>query len=106
VQALSEALAITSAYSVDPNTLIQAVASNACGSMVAKLKLPNMATGDYDPHFSLDNMLKDSKFAIQAAKQKNLVTPGIETTSKMMQQLSDSGNGNLDFSSLYKQFSK
>jgi len=65
---------------------------------------PSMAEGDFDPHFSLDNMLKDSKFAIELAEQKKLNVPGIKTASQQMQSLSDQGEGDKDFSVLFKQF--
>ena len=63
-----------------------------------------MADGNFDTHFSLDNMLKDSKFALHLAKEKGLFTPGIDTTSQQMQSLSNQGYGDLDYSALYKQF--
>jgi len=104
VQALSEGMAIAKAYGVSPDTFIPAVLSNACGSPLAAMKLPTMASGDYDTHFSLDNMRKDSVFALELAKQANLNTPGIEATSATMTTLCDDGYADLDYSALYKQF--
>lgn len=104
VQALSEALAITQAYGVDAEVLTDAVASNACGSTLAKMKLPSMATGDYDTHFSLENMLKDSRFAIQLAEEAKLSTPGLTATSKAMDSACKKGHDQLDFSALFKAY--
>ncbi|SHJ99954.1 2-hydroxy-3-oxopropionate reductase [Rubritalea squalenifaciens DSM 18772] len=104
VQALSEAMAIASAHGVSPETFIPAVTSNACGSPLAAMKLPTMASGDYDTHFSLDNMRKDSVFARELAKEAKLNTPGIDATSEMMTKLCDQGLADLDYSALYKQF--
>jgi len=97
-------MAIAKAYGVSPDTFIPAVLSNACGSPLAAMKLPTMASGDYDTHFSLDNMRKDSVFALELAKQANLNTPGIEATSATMTTLCDDGYADLDYSALYKQF--
>lgn len=104
VQALSEGMAIAKAHGVSPETFIPAVLSNACGSPLAAMKLPTMASGDYDTHFSLDNMRKDSVFAIELAKQAGLKTPGIEATSATMTTLCENGCADLDYSALYKQF--
>lgn len=104
VQALSEAMAIAKAHGISPATLIPAVTSNACGSPLAAMKLPTMASNEYDTHFSLDNMRKDSVFALELAELAGLATPGIRATSQAMTQLCQDGHGDLDYSSLYKQF--
>ncbi len=104
VQALSEGLAIASAHGISPDSFISAVDGNACGSVLAAMKLPTMVQGEYETHFSLDNMLKDAKFAMQLAENAKLKTPGIRTTASVMQSLCDSGSAELDYSALYKQF--
>jgi len=104
VQALSESMAIATAHGIPADSLISAVAGNACGSVLAAMKMPTMHTGDFDTHFSLDNMLKDAKFALQLADQAKLSTPGIATTAKVMQNLCESGSADLDYSALYRQF--
>ncbi|MFC4993682.1 NAD(P)-dependent oxidoreductase [Rubritalea tangerina] len=104
VQALSEAMAIAKAHGVSEQTFIPAVLSNACGSPLAAMKLPTMAQGDYDTHFSLDNMRKDSVFALELAKAAKLKTPAAEATSATMNALCEEGFADLDYSALYKQF--
>ena len=104
VQALSEALAITTANGISAEVLTDAVASNACGSPLAAMKLPTMAQGDFDTHFSLENMLKDSRFAIQLAHDAGLTTPGIQATSDAMADGCKKGNAHLDFSCLFKTY--
>lgn len=104
VQALSEGLAIASAHGIPADSFISAVGGNACGSVLATMKLPTMVRGEYETHFSLDNMLKDAKFALQLAESAKLKTPGIGTTASVMQSLCDSGSAELDYSALYKQF--
>jgi len=104
VQALSEALAITTAHGISSDVLTDAVSSNACGSVLAAMKLPTMAAGDFDTHFSLENMLKDSRFAIQLAKDAGLHTPGIQATSDAMAAGCKKGDAQLDFSALFKAY--
>jgi len=104
VQALSESMAIATAHGISTEKFIAAVSGNACGSTLSSMKLPTMAHGDYDTHFSLQNMLKDANFGLTLAQSKGLETPGIKTTVNIMQQLCEQGSASLDFSALYKQF--
>ncbi len=104
VQALSESLAIASAHGIAAESFISAVGGNACGSALAAMKLPTMVEGEYETHFSLDNMLKDAKFAMQLAESAKLKTPGIEATAGVMQELCENGSSSLDYSALYRQF--
>lgn len=104
VQALAEALAITKAHGIDPEIFTQAVTSNASGSLLAQMKLPTMASGNYDTHFSMENMLKDSRFALQLADTAGLDTPGIRSTSEAMEKQCQQGHEHLDFSALFKAY--
>lgn len=70
---------------------IDAVSRNACGSPLAAMKLPSMARGDFDTHFSLSNMLKDSRYALELAEQAGLDTPAIRTVSERMAALCERG---------------
>lgn len=63
-----------------------------------------MATGDYNPHFSLSNMLKDARYMLDLAQRAELKTPGIANTADQMQKRNDLGEGESDFSILYRQF--
>lgn len=98
VQALSEALATATRHGIEPETFTAAVAGNACGSPLAALKLPTMASGDFEAHFSLDNMLKDSRYVLELAE--GLETPAIQAVSKRMAELCESGLADQDYSSL------
>jgi len=104
VQALAEALAITKAHGIEPEIFADAVASNASSSITSSMKLPNMINGDYSTHFSMKNMLKDSKFALQLAEEAGLEAPGILATSEAMSHQCDMGNADLDFSALFKKY--
>lgn len=104
VQALAEGLAITKAHGIDPEVFTQAVASNASGSVLASMKLPTMASGDYDTHFSMENMHKDSRFALKLAESAGLETPGIRVTSEAMEKQCKNGHAHLDFSALFKAY--
>lgn len=98
VQALAEGLAIAVSQGIKPAAFTAAVASNACSSPLAAMKLPTMASGDFDTHFSLENMLKDSRYALELAAQ--LETPAIRAVSGRMAELCEDGYAENDFSAL------
>ncbi len=104
VQALAESLAIATCHGVSADCLIQAVAENASASVLAGMKLPMMAAGNYETHFSLSNMGKDSRYMLALAESAGLETPAIAAVSKRMEKLSVAGLGDMDFSVVAKPY--
>ncbi len=100
VQALAEALATATRHGISPEALTEAVAMNASGSMLAAMKLPTMAKGDFDTHFSLANMLKDSRYVLDLAAEAGVETPAIRAVSARMSELCADGLGEKDYSAL------
>lgn len=102
VQALAEAQAIAIHHNVPVDLFNDAVSRNACASTLSGMKLPSMAAGDFDTHFSLGNMCKDSRYVLELAK--NLETPAIAAVSARMGELCDKGLADLDYSALAKAY--
>ena len=65
---------------------------------------PQMLAGDYDAHFTLANMAKDSRYMLELAKAAGIETPAIAAVSARMHELSDKGMGDLDFAALGKPY--
>ncbi|NOX98304.1 MAG: NAD(P)-dependent oxidoreductase [Verrucomicrobia bacterium] len=105
VEVLAEALTLTRANGIDPEKLGEALQHNACGSPLTAMKLPTLIAGDYEPHFSLDNMFKDAQFALDLAKSQNLDLPALSTTANVMFKSTQAGCGDKDFSVIGKRFS-
>ncbi len=104
VQALAEALAISTRHGVTAACLMEAVSLNAHSSVLASMKLPMMAAGDFNTHFALANMEKDSRYALALAEEAGIDTPAIAAVSHRMAELSKQGMGDLDFSALAKPY--
>ena len=104
VQALAEALAIATSQGVSASCLIQAVAGNASGSVLTGMKLPTMAVGDFETHFSLSNMGKDTRYMLALAESAGLQTPALAAVSKRMGELDAGGLGDLDYSAVVKPY--
>lgn len=104
VQALAEALAIATHHGVQADVFVDAVSRNAHASGLSAMKLPGMATGNFDTHFSMANMWKDSRYAVTLAEEANLDAPAIHAVSARMGELCGEGLGDLDFSALAKPY--
>ena len=104
VQAMAEALAISTRHGVPAECLIDAVSRNVSGSPLAAMKFPSMLAGKYDTHFSLANMGKDSRYMLALAEAAGVETPAIAAVSKRMAELCDAGLGGLDYSALAKPY--
>jgi 3-hydroxyisobutyrate dehydrogenase-like beta-hydroxyacid dehydrogenase len=97
VQSLSEAVAITEKAGVGLNKLAEAIEYNACRSGVSDMKLPAIIKRDFEPNFSLTNMLKDSRLALQLAEIFKLELPVTETVNQILAQADEKGWGAKDF---------
>ena len=69
VKALAEAAAITQSQDISLDLLKTALEANANHSSLIGMKLPTMMSGNFEPHFSLQNMLKDADFARYLASE-------------------------------------
>jgi 3-hydroxyisobutyrate dehydrogenase-like beta-hydroxyacid dehydrogenase len=100
VQVLSEAYGLTINAGLDPEILRTAIASNACSSPLTSMKLPNIINRNFDPHFSLNNMFKDAKFALDLGKQFGVEMPVLTTAANIMYRTIQKGQGERDYSVL------
>ncbi len=100
VQVLSEAYGLTISAGLDPEILRTAIANNACGSTLTSMKLPTIINRNFEPHFSLNNMFKDSKFALDLGKQFGVEMPVLTTTANVMFRTIQKGQGERDYSVL------
>ena len=97
VEALAEAVALVEASGVDLGKFVEAVQFNACRSGVSDLKLPAILQRDFSPHFSLKNMLKDSRLALQLAEKNSLSLPVTQAISQMLARGDAAGLGDQDY---------
>ena len=98
VKGIQEALAITRAQGIEPQKLLESLQPNANFSPLIGMKLPAMISQDFEPHFSLRNMLKDADFARALAAKAKLNVPALDAMASAMRGQLDAGNGDKDFS--------
>ena len=104
VAILAEALSVCETGGVDLDKMSDAMKVNACASGLSNMKLPTMLDGNYEPHFSLKNMLKDANFGLSIAEQAGIDLPVLKSAAQTMRAQMDEGNENEDYSVIYKNF--
>lgn len=101
-QLLSEILAINRAAGVDLERFREAFENNGCRSGTSDMKMPLMMKGDYSPHFSVENMLKDSRLALGLGESLSVSLPATDSVEKRLSECARNGWEKLDFSVLFR----
>ena len=97
VKGVEEALRLTTALGVDAKHLLAAEEANGNFSPLIGMKLSAMLNGEFEPHFSLKNMLKDADYALALASGKNLSAPALASVAEAMRSAQKAGLGEQDF---------
>ncbi|MDB6135687.1 MAG: 6-phosphogluconate dehydrogenase NAD-binding [Verrucomicrobiales bacterium] len=97
---LSEAMGIVAGQGVDLEKFRQALERNANSSGLIRMKVASMIAGDFTPHFSLKNMLKDAAFGLNMAGIAGIELPILHAVAESMSGLELAGRGEEDFSVL------
>ena len=104
VQAMSEAMAIAVRHGVSPGIFSECATRNGSGSALMAMKYPGMIAGDFEPHFTMANMWKDSCYALALAEASGVDLPAIRAVSERMGEMCEEGCADLDFSALAKAY--
>ena len=78
--------------------------SNASNSTTIEMKVPLMMTGDFDPHFSVKNMLKDVRIGAKLARDFALDLPVTEICRDMLLNELKQGRGDADYASIAQKY--
>lgn len=104
VQAMSEALAIAVRHGVKPEVFTECAIKNGSGSALMAMKYPGMLGGNFEPHFTMANMWKDSRYALALAEASGVDLPAMKAVSERMGAMCEAGCADLDFSALVKAY--
>lgn len=109
----SEAFALGRRLGIDDQVLfdVASTSSGRCWSLDTYCPVPgpvptSPANRDYAPGFTADMMLKDLRLAKTAADETKADTPLGALSEALYSKLSDGGNGQLDFSGIFKMLNK
>lgn len=104
VQGLGEGFRLGLAHGLDPDALYQLLRTATADSVMLRTRVPVAglqagmpASSEWAPGFSAEFMLKDLDFALAAATESGVETPGVRHVRDALASLVDAGGGKLDW---------
>ena len=97
--AAGEALALGQALGLDQRSVLDVLADSPVGPTV-RAKRADIAAGRYPPSFKLSLAAKDMRLAVDAANQAGISLKTAETVRRWLDEASDHGAAELDFSAV------
>jgi 3-hydroxyisobutyrate dehydrogenase-like beta-hydroxyacid dehydrogenase len=102
VDALAEALALTTRAGIPGEKLIEVMQSSMARSGVLDVKAPNLLKGEYVPSFPLRLMHKDLGLALDLANQLGVALPATAAAREIYNAVKGAAKEDLDYSAVMK----
>lgn len=99
-----EAIAYAKKAGLDPTRVLTSIEAGAAGSWSLSNLAPRMIAGNYAPGFYIKHFIKDMGIALEAAKEMGLLTPGLELSKSLYEELADKGEQDSGTQALIKWF--
>lgn len=103
---VNETAALAAKNGIDILTFAKAVAMGGGQNFYMDGKAAVIASGNYAPAFSVENMNKDVHIALSLAEECGVSMPGEENVVRVYEEAMEEGLGKEDFSATYKIVSK
>lgn len=103
---VSEAIAYAQKAGLDPSRVLESITTGAAGSWSLTNLAPRMIEKDYAAGFYIKHFIKDMKIALETAQEMGLMTPGLELSLSLYQQLAEQGEEDKGTQALIKLFQK
>jgi len=101
-----EAIAYAKRAGLDPTKVLMSIGTGAAGSWSLSNLAPRMIAGNFDPGFYIKHMIKDLAIALETAKEMGLLTPGLELSKSLYEELAAEGEENSGTQALIKWYEK
>lgn len=98
-EGFAEALVLTSKLGVETEAMLQLIQSSMVRSGVVDYKAPFVLKRDFSPNFPLRLMHKDLKLMLDAARERRVKLPALETVEEVYDIASEEGFADLDYAS-------
>jgi len=102
VDALAEALALTTRAGIPGEKLVEVLQSSMARSGVLDVKAPNLLKGEYVPSFPLRLMHKDLGLALDLANQLGVALPATAAAREIYSSVKGAAKEDLDYSAVMK----
>ena len=99
---VNETAALAKANGIDVRTFAKAVSMGGGQNFYLDGKTEAIATENFAPAFSVENMNKDVHIALSLAEECGIAMPGEENVVRVYEEAMEQGLGKLDFSATYK----
>ncbi len=99
---VGEALVFGTKAGLDPAALVEVMGSGLarCGGL--EVKAPKILSGDFSPGGKVSSHVKDLRYALEQARQREVALPGAALVAQMFNALVANGEGELDHIALVK----
>ena len=104
VQGAAEAMAIVHYSGIPLEKFADALKQNSSNSATLDLKVPQIISADFDPHFSVKHMLKDMQIANRMGRHFDLDLTVAGATRDRLLDEARQGRGDDDYSSIARRF--
>ncbi|HVH71310.1 MAG TPA: NAD(P)-dependent oxidoreductase [Candidatus Dormibacteraeota bacterium] len=102
VDALAEALALTTRSGIPGEKLVEVMQSSMARSGVLDVKAPNLLKGEYIPSFPLRLMHKDLGLALDLGNQLGVALPATASAREIYNAVKGAAKEDLDYSAVMK----
>ena len=102
--AVCNAIAYANKAGLDPTRVLTSIEAGAAGSWSLSNLAPRMIAGNYEPGFYIKHFIKDMGVALEAAKEMGLLTPGLELSKSLYEELAAKGEQDSGTQALIKWF--
>lgn len=104
IQATAEALALVQASGLPLQKFVEAMDSNASHSTTLAMKIPKMIERDFEPHFSVKHMLKDTQIADSLGLSHDLELAVTAAARGQLLEQIERGHGDDDYSAVARKY--
>ena len=102
--AYTEALAYAIRVGLNPEKMLAAIAGGAAGSWQIDHMAPRALSGDHDPGFFIKHFIKDMHIIQEAAREKGLMLPMLETVLEEYEEMAAEGMENRGTQALIRRY--
>ncbi|WP_226654304.1 NAD(P)-dependent oxidoreductase [Pseudalkalibacillus hwajinpoensis] len=101
---VSEAIVYAEKAGLNPTTVLESIEFGAAGSWSLSNLAPRMISNRFEPGFYVKHFIKDMTIALESAKQMGMLTPGLELSKKLYEDLAERGEEDSGTQALVKLF--
>ncbi len=105
-ESFSEAFTFSEKLGFDPDTFVKVLNNTAHKNFVSQVKGPKMASGNFEPSFSMNNLLKDLRLARKQEEKVNAILPVSNLMIDEFTKAVELGEGTKDFSAVALQIER